>query len=50
MEQGIAGIIRHLESCAKQNERDAPAGSGVASEQRRMIGVLKLYSKAAGVR
>ncbi len=57
-EHGIDGIIGHLEACAKQNEADAKAGSGwskpmgvagpqaVAAEQRRMIGVLKLYRKA----
>jgi hypothetical protein len=65
-DHGLNGIIRHLESCAQENEADAQQGSGpspgseiaswgrtvsvigadaVAKEQRRMIGILKLYRK-----
>ena len=55
--EGMDGIIRHLEYCATQNESDVKAGAGwerpqgthgaqaVAAEQRRMIGILKLYRK-----
>lgn len=52
--KGIDGIIDHLMLCAAQNTRDARDGRteyggeslAVAREQRRMIGVLKLYRKA----
>ena len=43
-DEGLGGIIRHLESCAKQNEVDAHE---VAGEQRRMIGVLKILQRAS---
>lgn len=47
-EGGVTAIIKHLERCATQNEADANTDSDagpVAAEQRRMIGVLKLYRK-----
>lgn len=58
-DDGIEGLIRHLESCADLNEADVRAGDqgdgpsvigpdAVAHEQRRMIGILKLYRKVGG--
>ena len=45
---GIAGIIAHLNRCADQNERDGdPKALAIAGEQRRMVGVLRAYRKAA---
>ena len=51
-------IIRHLERCAAQNEADFKnaypgdldciRASTAAAEQRRMIGILRLYQKVAG--
>ena len=56
VEHGVGGIIRHLERCAKQNEADSDkhgsaffsvadsvAARAVAAEQRRLIGILRLY-------
>ena len=49
-DRGLDGILDHLTRCAQQNERDweleqDPDARAVAAEQRRMIGVLKLYKK-----
>jgi hypothetical protein len=40
-DEGVDGIIDHLTQCAKQNDIDGAAE--VAAEQRRMLGILKLY-------
>lgn len=43
---GISVIIRHLESCALQNEADGRedrAAMAVAKEQRRMLKILRRY-------
>ena len=47
-DQGLQGVIRHLEVCAEQNSKDANrdrAALAVAHEQRRVTGILKLYRK-----
>lgn len=58
-DEGIDGIIEHLTKCAKQNERDAKAEVNttggfearvVASEQRRMLAILKSYRMLKGDR
>ena len=52
-DRGINGILDHLNACAKNNEKDAKIGSvqarAVAAEQRRMIGILKLYRRSGRV-
>lgn len=49
-DQGISGIISHLEQCAKQNEADSrsvgDSAISVALEQRRMAAILRLYQRA----
>jgi hypothetical protein len=51
-DESTTGIINHLTACAVENELDAKnafnplegiAAAAVAAEQRRMIGILKLY-------
>lgn len=49
-DEGIDGIIDHLTKCAVQNTLDSGSATedgrqaiAVAAEQRRMLGILKLY-------
>ncbi len=40
---GIAAIVKHLQACALENERDASdiGAKAVAAEQRRIVQILK---------
>ncbi len=50
-DQGITGIIKHLQQCASQNEKSFRLGDSViAVEQRRMNGILAAYQKATGAK
>lgn len=44
--EGLDGIIKHLEKCASQNEKDGAVD--VASEQWRMLRILKFHKKYGG--
>ena len=61
-DKGVEGIIAHLEGGAEQNEKDCAAACrfepslstaaifhDIAAEQRRMIGILRLYQRVAAL-